>query len=313
MALAKSNQGGYINNIMQKQVFISYSHDSDAHMKWVRKFADDLQEKGNMIVLLDQDLPKGASWTRFMQQGLMMSDRVLVIGTPNYLARSLNTGGVAFEESIISSDYMIDIDTTKYYPILREGTFPTAFPPILASRNGDDFTDDSKYEFNLNTVISEINGTDESRIPFATRLPITLPEEEAKVTLSLNILLETMYGNITGKVEGVGLSVSIVNLCKEPRFFVEPHFELSSDVFDGARAFSPTSHWPDRLLFPVRLEYGEMVIRTYILPVASLPMFRNALAQDHNVTFAAYAQNTLGKIFKSEDIPVATIVKDLSK
>lgn len=89
---------------MQKQVFISYSHDSEAHMKWVRKFADDLQEKGNMIVLLDQDLPKGASWTRFMQQGLMMSDRVLVIGTPNYLARSLNTGGVAFEESIISSD-----------------------------------------------------------------------------------------------------------------------------------------------------------------------------------------------------------------
>lgn len=77
---------------MQKQVFISYSHDNDAHMQWVRKFADDLQEKGNMIVLLDQDLPKGASWTRFMQQGLMMSDRVLVIGTPNYLARSLNTG-----------------------------------------------------------------------------------------------------------------------------------------------------------------------------------------------------------------------------
>lgn len=122
-----------------------------------------------------------------------------------------------------------------------------------------------------------------------------------------------MYGNITGKVESVGLSVSIVNLCKEPRFFVEPHFELSSDVFDGARAFSPTSHWPDRLMFPVRLEYGEMVTRTYILPVASLPMFRNALAKEPNVTFAAYAQNTLGKIFKSEDIPVATIVKDLSK
>ena len=89
-------------------------------MAWVKRFADDLQEKGGFLVLLDQDLPKGASLPRFMQQGLMMSDRVLVIGTPNYLKRSLDTGGVAFEESIISNEFMINIDTTKYYPILRE-------------------------------------------------------------------------------------------------------------------------------------------------------------------------------------------------
>ena len=143
---------------MQKQVFVSYSHDSEEHMAWVKRFADDLQEKGGLLVLLDQDLPKGASLPRFMQQGLMMSDRVLVIGTPNYLKRSLDTGGVAFEESIISNEFMINIDTTKYYPILREGTFDTAFPPILAGRNGDDFTDDSKYQDKLQVVINEING-----------------------------------------------------------------------------------------------------------------------------------------------------------
>ena len=66
---------------MQKQVFVSYSHDSEEHMAWVKRFADDLQEKGGLLVLLDQDLPKGASLPRFMQQGLMISDRVLVIGT----------------------------------------------------------------------------------------------------------------------------------------------------------------------------------------------------------------------------------------
>ena len=66
---------------MQKQVFVSYSHDSEEHMAWVKRFADDLQEKGGLLVLLDQDLPKGASLPRFMQQGVMIFDRVLVIGT----------------------------------------------------------------------------------------------------------------------------------------------------------------------------------------------------------------------------------------
>ena len=151
---------------MQKQVFISYSHDSEEHKAWVKKFADDLQTKGGISVLLDQDLPKGASFTRFMQNGIILSDKVLVIGTPNYKNRSLSSGGVSYEGSIISADYMNDIDPTKYYPILRAGSFMTAFPPILAGRNGDDFTDDSKYEDKLKIVIEAING-EENAIQFS--------------------------------------------------------------------------------------------------------------------------------------------------
>ena len=215
---------------MQKQVFVSYSHDSEEHMAWVKRFADDLQEKGGLLVLLDQDLPKGASLPRFMQQGLMMSDRVLVIGTPNYLKRSLDASGVAFEESIISNEFMINIDTTKYYPILREGTFATAFPPILAGRNGDDFTDDSKYQDKLQVVINEING-EHKEIKLEDVTISHTEQNEAKVTLGVNLLFETIWGQLTGKVEGVGLAVSIVNLCKEPRFFLEPNFEFSDKVF----------------------------------------------------------------------------------
>lgn len=297
---------------MQKQVFVSYSHDSEEHMAWVKRFADDLQEKGGLLVLLDQDLPKGASLPRFMQQGLMMSDRVLVIGTPNYLKRSLDTGGVAFEESIISNEFMIDIDTTKYYPILREGTFDTAFPPILAGRNGDDFTDDSKYQDKLQVVINEING-EHKEIKLEDVTISHTEHNEAKVTLGVNLLFETIWGHLTGKVEGVGLTVSIVNLCKEPRFFLEPNFEFSDKVFGDKNAFSPINHWPDAVRFPVRLEYGEMVSRTYILPIQSKQLFEQANSKNPAVTLRACAQNTLGNVFYSDSVSVLTIINFLSK
>ena len=280
-------------------------------MAWVKKFADDLQEQGGISVLLDQDLPKGASWTRFMQQGLMMSDRVLVIGTPNYLQRSLATGGVAFEESIISNDYMIDIDTTKYYPILRKGSFQTAFPPILAGRNGDDFTDDARYSEKLQIVIDEINGQHKELNFLDPVAPVK--QQEANVTLGLNLMMETMWGKLTGKVEGVGLTVSIVNLCKEPRFFLEPHFEFSENVFYDKNAFMPTNHWPDSVLFPVRLEYGEMVSRTYILKKQAKQIFEDAYAKNPQVTFRACALNTLGNVYCSEPVEALTIINDLNK
>ena len=297
---------------MQKQVFISYSHDDEQHKAWVKQFADDLQEKGGISVLLDQDLPKGASLTRFMQQGLMMSDRVLVIGTPNYLQRSIATGGVAFEESIISNDYMMDIDTTKYYPILRKGSFSTSFPPILAGRNGDDFTDDSCYLEKLQIVINEING-EPKELNLISSVASIQKQEESNVTLGLNILMETVWGRLTGRVEGVGLTISITNRCKEPRFFFEPHFEFSENVFYDKNAFIPTTHWPDRVVFPVRLEYGEIVSRTYILQKSAKQIFVDAYNKNPKITFRACAQNTLGNVYYSEPVDAIRILNDLNK
>ena len=116
---------------MPKTLFISYSHDSEAHKAWVKKFAEDLAARGNFEILLDQDLPKGFPLTRFMEQGLANADKVLVIGTPEYKQKSETGKGVAFEGSIISTELMQDIDTCKYYPILRSGTFETSFPISL--------------------------------------------------------------------------------------------------------------------------------------------------------------------------------------
>ena len=46
---------------MTKTLFISYSHDSEEHKAWVKKFADDLGALGDFDILLDQNMPKGFS------------------------------------------------------------------------------------------------------------------------------------------------------------------------------------------------------------------------------------------------------------
>lgn len=299
---------------MQKVIFISYSHDNDAHMQWVRNFARDLEKYGEFSILLDQDLRKGASWTRFMQQGLMKADRVLVIGTPNYKQRSLNSSGVSYEESIISSDFMSNIDTTKYYPILRSGSFIDSFPPILASRNGDDFTDDTKYLANLQRVISEIN---EDRIDETAPLKSIKKDwdihPKAVVSMNFNYMFETIWGQPTGKVEGIGVSISVTNYDHAPIFILEQHFEFDKPVLDGKNAFVSHSHLPDNIYFPKRLEHGEMVTRTYIFSRKMLPLFENIEAMNKGVSFSAYAKTTLGEIFHSESVLLNHLLEDLRK
>ena len=142
----------------KKAIFISYSWEEEEHQAWVKKFSDDLQTRlgNNYEVLLDQNLPRGFPLTRFMEIGLEDSERVLVIGTPTYKKKSRDGKGVAFEHTIISSEIFNIIDTTKFYPILRKGSFVDSFPLALRGRIGDDFTKDTYYEKNLQTVVNAI-------------------------------------------------------------------------------------------------------------------------------------------------------------
>lgn len=154
----------------QIKVFVSYSHDDADHIAWVSRFVKDLRNEGGFEVLYDQDLEKGASLPRFMESGISNSDKVLVIGTPEYKRKATVTSGIGFEEAIIGTEYMVDLDSTKFYPILRRGTFSTSFPMILAGRNGDDFTDDSQYEENLKTVIRSIIGKRNINGPLSSQI-----------------------------------------------------------------------------------------------------------------------------------------------
>ena len=137
-----------------KSVFISYSWDNHEHEEWVRYFVNTIKNHG-VKTYFDKDLPYGADIPAFMQKGITEADVVLVIGTHNYFAKiqSAKATGVRFEDSVITDALASDVDSTKFIPILRQGSFDTSFSKLLEHRKGIDFSDDIKFDENINELL----------------------------------------------------------------------------------------------------------------------------------------------------------------
>lgn len=286
---------------MAKVLFISYSHDSEEHNAWVKKFSEDLSTFGDFEILLDQDMPKGYSFTRFMEVGLSRADKVLVIGTPQYREKAEKGHGVAFEESIISTELMQNIDTTKYYPILRAGTFKTSFPPILQGRNGYDLTDDAQYESALKdiaeailnekplpSVFNPLRKTDSIKI-----LPVALVEFGVFYTI------ETFNGKPISNIMGIVFRVTVTNTSKEHRYFKEPFFKTSKPIENNADSFYLLNVL-DSNEYPYKLEFGQQFTVSYKIDSQNAKVFLRLLAEDPTLTIKAVVNTTLGEIVESE-------------
>ena len=110
------------------KVFISYSHDSQAHRDFVRGIADQLCSHG-LECVIDQYIngfpPEG--WLRWMENEVETADFVLLVCTETYIRRyrgqETNGGkGVTFEGVVISQTlYDVYFRNTKFIPILPKG------------------------------------------------------------------------------------------------------------------------------------------------------------------------------------------------
>lgn len=297
---------------MTKIVFISYSHDSNEHKAWVKKFADDLSALGEFEILLDQNMPKGYSFTRFMEIGLARADKVLVIGTPQYREKAEDGHGVAFEESIISAELMNDIDTTKYYPILRAGTFETSFPPALQGRNGDDMTDDAQYEVVLKGVAEAI--LNEKPLPSVFTKPIivcpTPPPTVATVQFGVFHTIETYNGRPTSNTMGLSFRITVTSTAKEHRYYNEPLFKLSKPIEGNADAFYLLNVL-DTNEYPFKLEFGQQFTASYKIDSQNAKVFLRLLAEDPSLTIKVLVNTTLGEVVESEPYTLDKIRGDL--
>ena len=109
------------------KVFISYSHDSDEHRKFVRELADKLKLDG-IDCLIDQDIdfPQGPpqGWTKWMMEKIEWAGFVLVMFTPQY-AKSWcgdsNRRGSMYEGAIITQHIYNNFSrNVKFIPVIRE-------------------------------------------------------------------------------------------------------------------------------------------------------------------------------------------------
>src|ERR1700674_303082 len=141
------------------KAFISYSHDSSAHKDWVLKLGIDLRAKGVDVVLDQWDLVAGQDVSMFMQRGISETDRVIMICSSAYVAKSeQGVGGAGYERLIVTAEVVNSIDTIKFIPVLRGASRSKKTPSFLGPRLYIDFENDSEYELKLIELARQIHG-----------------------------------------------------------------------------------------------------------------------------------------------------------
>src|SRR5690349_1343244 len=118
------------------QVFLSYSHESDAHRHWVRRLAEDLTRNGVETILDQWHLHVGDDIGAFMEQSLKRAEYIVLVCTEPF-ARKANDrkGGVGYEQAVFVGELLMNREPgSRFLPILRSGDPSEALPLYLRSR-----------------------------------------------------------------------------------------------------------------------------------------------------------------------------------
>jgi hypothetical protein len=147
-------------------VFISYSHDSEAHKDWVRQLAERLVASGVEVTLDQWDLKPGMDVVLFGETAIREADRVLMVCSPTYVRKAEQRRSGTGQECLIVSAHMArQSDTRKFIPLLRHPELqplPQAqpdqklIPDFLGPRLWVDFRDDAGFEQSLKELLHEL-------------------------------------------------------------------------------------------------------------------------------------------------------------
>ncbi|OWU65634.1 MAG: hypothetical protein CBB60_003665 [Armatimonadetes bacterium Cent15-Ar3] len=249
-------------------VFISYSHDSDAHKAWVLRLATDLRERGVDASLDQWELVPGQDVAAFMQKGILEADRVLLVCSSAYVTKSEGgTGGVGFERLVVTGEVVQSIDTKKFIPLVRDNRGAPRIPRFLGPRLYIDFNDDSAYESKREELLRELLGA-----PLAVKPPLgvnpfsgELPKqaEPARVVGPTGItraggqVLTEPWFETERAVAEKGIAQLSLTGCMELRFGL--HDELAKSQIDLLNAVRKsevrTFGWPIGVTLENRDEY----------------------------------------------------------
>lgn len=155
-------------------VFISYSHDNDAHKDWVNKLATDLRSHGVNAILDQWDLRLGADLRFFMENGLSASALVLCICSENYVKKvNEGKGGSGYEGMIMTQSLLRDANTEYVIPVVRNNSSAQKVPMAFGSKQYIDFNDDSQYVGKYQELLERIYGEDSKKKPPLGKSPFS--------------------------------------------------------------------------------------------------------------------------------------------
>lgn len=139
--------------MQNKNVFISYSWDSEEHQEWVMYFANELRKKG-LVAEVDVFATqlKSTNLNKMMVEKVRKSDVIIIVLTENYAIKADSfEGGVGFESQLTLP--LLTENPDKIVPILRQGEYSNSFPFHLKSQHAIDFRSDDMFEDKFEELI----------------------------------------------------------------------------------------------------------------------------------------------------------------
>ncbi len=135
------------------KVFISYSHDSDAHRERVLELSDRLRTDGIDCDIDQYNPAPEQGWPRWMMQGIQQADYVLLVCTETYrkrleLEEEQGKGlGVKWEGSLIFNIlYRNETFNTKFIPLIFDTENKGHIPDILFGYDYHDLSQPRGYD-----------------------------------------------------------------------------------------------------------------------------------------------------------------------
>jgi hypothetical protein len=224
------------------KVFISYSHDSTDHKKWVMNLATRLRNNGIDAIIDQWELGPGGDIPSFMEEYVKNSDYVIIVCTEEYVKKANSgTGGVGYEKMIITSDLMKKIDSKKVIPVIRQnGTRNT--PIFVQTKLFLDFSYDKDFEYSYDELVRTIHNSPLYEKPKIGNNPFTSAEpiEVKKPNKALNELIRVMVedydaGNECTRARRLWSRVGVSRILFET--IVEEAIGKELIELDGARDF----------------------------------------------------------------------------
>lgn len=135
------------------KVFISYSHDSDAHMNRILALSDRLRAEGVDCEIDQYEISPAGGWPRWTRNKIKEADYVLIICTKIYEQRYEASGkkgvgaGAKWEGAIITQQiYDSEGDTHKFIPVVFSAEDTKYIPIELRAATHYNLSDEHGYE-----------------------------------------------------------------------------------------------------------------------------------------------------------------------
>jgi hypothetical protein len=200
------------------KVFVSYSHDSPDHKKWVLDLATRLRASGIDAVIDQWDLRPGDDLAHFMETHLKAADRVLMVCTDSYVRKAnAGVGGVGYEKMIVTAALLARIDSNKVIPLIRQSA-GAVLPTFLQTKLYLDFSRPEQFEYSFDELVRTVHNAPLYEKPPITKSPFpATPKQPAPAKDGLKELMSVVikhFEESTGSHQQYSYLVKSMNVSR---------------------------------------------------------------------------------------------------